>query len=225
MPALNQTQKEASTIFALGNHVSPRVGLAAADHHAAPVPDHGWARVRAAVVRRSHHGYPEQRSCAQGDANAHHWDRRRHRVDLDTSSLEAGGILMVEGDGTAIVKGNAGGAFFPGANARVHGVGRLHRPDQRRLNDRRAEVGLWYVPIDDGAHTSRRSNSIFAKELRDAPQQFIGLRNDPDGVTANDALRVMRDGAQSPACRTASISTRRFSGGCLTASRPRAASR
>lgn len=28
------------------------------------------------------------------------------------------------------------------------------------------------------------------------PAQFVGLRNDPDGVTGNDAVRVTRDGAQ-----------------------------
>lgn len=28
------------------------------------------------------------------------------------------------------------------------------------------------------------------------PAQYVGLRNDPDGLTVNDALRTMRDGAQ-----------------------------
>lgn len=70
---------------------------------------------------------------------------------VDISSLEVGGKLIVEGDGTAIVKGNAGAAFFAnGAHEFIATTGFID------LIAGASKTGaikwdLFYFPIDDGA--------------------------------------------------------------------------
>ena len=71
---------------------------------------------------------------------------------VDTSSLEAGGLLTVEGDGTAMIKGNAG-AGLPGT-----GQGKWVCPiGYIDLISGASKTGatkwdLFYFPIDDGAY-------------------------------------------------------------------------
>jgi hypothetical protein len=73
---------------------------------------------------------------------------------VDLSSLEIGGKLMVEGDGTALVKGNAGGAFFAaGQHEFVATTGTI---DMICGASKTGSVkwDLWYVPLDEGAAIS-----------------------------------------------------------------------
>jgi len=71
---------------------------------------------------------------------------------VDASSLEVGGFLTVEGDGTALIKGNAG-AGLPGT-----GQGKWICPiGYIDLISGASKTGamkwdLYYVPIDDGAY-------------------------------------------------------------------------
>lgn len=70
---------------------------------------------------------------------------------VDLSSLEIGGFIFVEGDGTALVKSNAGAAFI-GANS-----GRfIANAGYIDLITGASKTGnvkwdLYYVPIDDGS--------------------------------------------------------------------------
>jgi hypothetical protein len=71
---------------------------------------------------------------------------------VDISSLEVGGLLFVEGDGTAIVKSNAGAAFI-GTNS-----GQWIAPQgEIYLTTGATKTGaikwdIWYQPIDPGAY-------------------------------------------------------------------------
>lgn len=70
---------------------------------------------------------------------------------VDISSLEAGGLLMVEGDGTALVKGNAGAAFFAaGQHQFVAPIGYLDLITGATKSGA-TKWDLWYVPLDEGA--------------------------------------------------------------------------
>lgn len=70
---------------------------------------------------------------------------------VDISSLEAGGKLIVEGDGTAIVKGNAGAAFFAnGAHEFIACTGYIDLVAGASKTGA-VKWDLFYFPIDDGA--------------------------------------------------------------------------
>ena len=70
---------------------------------------------------------------------------------VDITSLEVGGMLVCEGDGTAIVKSNAGAAYLSG------GVGKWVMPiGTIDLTTGASKTGnvkwdLFYVPLDEGA--------------------------------------------------------------------------
>lgn len=70
---------------------------------------------------------------------------------VDLSSLEVGGFIFVEGDGTALVKSNAGGAF-----SALGSVGFIVNAGFIDLITGASKTGnvkwdLYYVPIDDGS--------------------------------------------------------------------------
>ena len=71
---------------------------------------------------------------------------------LDSKDLEVNGYLVVEGDGSALVKSTAGGIIFAVGQRRcVVPVGEI------QLHSLASQTGsmewhLWYVPLDDGAY-------------------------------------------------------------------------
>jgi hypothetical protein len=70
---------------------------------------------------------------------------------VDISSLEVGGKLIVEGDGTAIVKGNSGCAFWAnGAHDFIIWTGYLDLISGATKTGA-TKWDLYYFPIDDGA--------------------------------------------------------------------------
>jgi hypothetical protein len=70
---------------------------------------------------------------------------------VDITSLEVGGKLIVEGDGTAMVKGNAGAAFFAnGAHEFIATIGFIDLVAGASKTGA-TKWDLFYFPIDDGA--------------------------------------------------------------------------
>jgi len=68
----------------------------------------------------------------------------------DTTSLEAGGFLFVEGDGSALVKANAGSVAVTGQHEFIVAPGAII------LNSGATKSGatkwdLWYFPLEEGA--------------------------------------------------------------------------
>jgi hypothetical protein len=70
---------------------------------------------------------------------------------VDINSLEVGGHLVVEGDGTAMIKGNAGAAFWAnGAHDFIVPIGHLDLITGATKSGA-TKWDLWYIPVDDGA--------------------------------------------------------------------------
>lgn len=70
---------------------------------------------------------------------------------VDITSLEVGGKLIVEGDGTALVKGNAGAAFWAnGAHDFIATIGYIDLISSATKTGA-TKWDLFYFPIDDGA--------------------------------------------------------------------------
>jgi hypothetical protein len=70
---------------------------------------------------------------------------------VDLSSLEVGGKLIVEGDGTALIKGNAGAGFWGnGAHDFIVETGYLDLITGATKTGA-TKWDVFYVPIDDGA--------------------------------------------------------------------------
>lgn len=151
MPTLNQSQKDAASILNLGIHV---VKAAAALPQTAT--QHLFTVTGGRVLVNLLFG--EVTTIIQSSdpvAKVTSTPTVGTAVDVgatvDLSSLEVGGLLVVEGDGTAIVKGNAGASFFAaGAHQFIAPIGFLD------LITGASKTGatkwdLYYVPIDDGA--------------------------------------------------------------------------
>ncbi len=70
---------------------------------------------------------------------------------VDISSLEVGGFIFIEGDGTAMVKSNAGAAFI-GANS-GRWIANAGTIDLITTASKTGSVkwDLYYVPLDDGS--------------------------------------------------------------------------
>jgi hypothetical protein len=69
---------------------------------------------------------------------------------VDTTSLEAGGFLFVEGDGSALVKANAGLFAVPGAHEFVVGVGAIILHSGATKSGATKWECFWF-PLDEGA--------------------------------------------------------------------------
>ncbi len=70
---------------------------------------------------------------------------------VDISSLEVGGLLVVEGDGTAIVKSNAGAAYLAaGVGLWVCPIGTI-RIETGASKTGATKWDVWYQPLDEGA--------------------------------------------------------------------------
>jgi len=71
---------------------------------------------------------------------------------VDISSLEVGGFVFVEGDGTAAVKSNAGAAFI-GTNSGqwVAPAGQIYITTTANNVTGQMKWDLWYQPLDEGA--------------------------------------------------------------------------
>lgn len=71
---------------------------------------------------------------------------------VDASSLEAGGFLVCEGDGTALIKGNAG-AGLPGTGQGkwICPIGYIDLISGANKTGA-TKWDLYYIPIDDGAY-------------------------------------------------------------------------
>lgn len=71
--------------------------------------------------------------------------------NLDVTALEVGGFLFVEGDGTAVVKANAGGSFI-GANSGywIAPQGEIYVTTSA-TNTGAIKWDIWYQPLDAGA--------------------------------------------------------------------------
>lgn len=151
MPSFNQSQKDASVFSALGIHVAKA---------AASLPQTGTQHLFTitggrVLVRLLFGEVTTAIEATNPVAKITSTPTTGTAVDVastvDISSLEAGGLLVVEGDGTAMVKGNAGAAFFAaGAHEFVAPVGYLD------LITGASKTGatkwdLYYVPLDDGA--------------------------------------------------------------------------
>jgi hypothetical protein len=74
-------------------------------------------------------------------------------ANLAIASFELGAILVVEGDGTAIIGASAGAGFAPALNALpfILPIGTL-RIETSGTNTGATKWDLFYVPIDDGAY-------------------------------------------------------------------------
>lgn len=72
---------------------------------------------------------------------------------LDVNAFEAGAILVVEGDGTALIGTSAGAGFAPALNALpfVLPTGTI-RIQTSATNTGATKWDLFYFPIDDGAN-------------------------------------------------------------------------
>lgn len=71
--------------------------------------------------------------------------------NLDVNAKEAGTLLLVEGDGTALVGANAGAALSgPGMTAFVVPIGVI-RIETSATNTGATKWDLWYIPLDAGA--------------------------------------------------------------------------
>ena len=71
---------------------------------------------------------------------------------LDVNAFEAGAILVVEGDGTALIGTSAGAGFAPALNALpfVLPIGTV-KITTSATNTGATKWDLWYFPLDDGA--------------------------------------------------------------------------
>jgi len=151
MPTLNQSQKDGSSIYNLGIHV-----VKAAASLPQTATQHLFTITGGRVLVNLLFG--EVTTIIQSTdpvAKITSTPTTGTAVDVaatvDLSSLEAGGLLIVEGDGTALVKGNAGASFFAnGAHQFIVPIGYLD------LITGASKTGatkwdLYYVPIDDGA--------------------------------------------------------------------------
>ncbi len=77
-------------------------------------------------------------------------------TDVDTTGLEAGGTIYVEGDGTASVKANGGVVL---SSTTPLNTGFIVSPGTITFTPSATATGatsweLWYVPLDDGAFVS-----------------------------------------------------------------------
>ena len=72
--------------------------------------------------------------------------------NLDINAFEAGAILVVEGDGTALIGTSAGAGFAPALNALpfVLPIGTVTITTSA-TNTGASKWDLWYFPLDDGA--------------------------------------------------------------------------
>lgn len=72
--------------------------------------------------------------------------------NVDINALEVGGMVFTEGDGTAAVKSNAGGALA-GANSGIWTAaqGEIYITTSA-TNTGAMKWDLWYMPIDPGAY-------------------------------------------------------------------------
>jgi len=151
MPTLNQSQKDASAILTLGIHVAKAAATLpqTATQHLFTVTG---GRVLVNLL------FGEVTTIIQSTdpvAKITSTPTTGTAVDVastvDLSSLEVGGLLTVEGDGTALIKGNAG-AGLPGT-----GQGKWICPiGFIDLITGASKTGatkwdLYYIPIDDGA--------------------------------------------------------------------------
>lgn len=73
--------------------------------------------------------------------------------NLNISAFEAGAILVVEGDGTALIGTSAGAGFAPALNALpfIIPIGTL-RIETSATNTGATKWDLFYFPLDDGAY-------------------------------------------------------------------------
>lgn len=151
MPVLNQSQLDVLTGFALGQHVAKAAATLpqTTTQHLFTITG-GRVLVTllfgevTTIIQNSDPVLKITATPTTGSA-----------VDIastvDITSLEVGGKLIVEGDGTALVKGNAGGAFFAnGAHEWIASIGYID------LISGASKTGamkwdLWYVPLDEGA--------------------------------------------------------------------------
>jgi hypothetical protein len=69
---------------------------------------------------------------------------------VDTSSLQAGGFLIVEGDGSALVKSNAGAAIVPAQHEFIVAEGKIVL-DTDATKTGATKWDLYYFPLDEGA--------------------------------------------------------------------------
>jgi hypothetical protein len=73
-------------------------------------------------------------------------------ANLAIANFEAGAILVVEGDGTALIGTSAGAGFAPALNALpfILPIG-VVRIETSATNTGATKWDMWYVPMDDGA--------------------------------------------------------------------------
>lgn len=151
MPAFNQSQKDASVFTALGIHVA-KASASLPQTSTQHLFTISGGRVLVRLI------FGEVTTIIQSTdpvAKITSTPTTGSAVDIastvDLSSLEAGGLLIVEGDGTAMVKGNAGASFFAnGAHEFIAPIGYID------LITGASKTGatkwdLYYVPLDDGA--------------------------------------------------------------------------
>lgn len=151
MPSINQSQRDALSLTGLGEHVAKAAAtLPATTTQHLFVITGGVVRINllfgqvTTVIQGTDPVIKVTGTPTTGTA-----------VDIastvDISSLEVGGFITVEGDGTALIKGNAG-AGLPGT-----GVGWfLAQTGYIDLISGATKTGatkwhLFYVPVDDGA--------------------------------------------------------------------------
>lgn len=72
-------------------------------------------------------------------------------ANLDVTAIEVGGMLFVEGDGTALVKSTAGGALIgPNSGMWIAAQGEIYLTTSA-TNTGAVKWDLWYQPLDSGA--------------------------------------------------------------------------
>lgn len=74
-------------------------------------------------------------------------------ANLAVASFEAGAILVVEGDGTAVIGTSAGAGFAPALNALpfILPIGTVRIETSANNATGASKWDVWYFPLDDGA--------------------------------------------------------------------------
>ncbi len=151
MPSLNQSQVDVTPIGVLGVHVARATAAlpqSATGHLFQVVGRVMVTQLVGQVTTAIQNSDPVAKITATPTSGT--------AVDVastvDISSLEIGGFIFVEGDGTAIVKSNAGAAFI-GANS-GRWIANTGYIDLITTASKTGNVkwDLYYVPIDDGSY-------------------------------------------------------------------------
>lgn len=152
MPALTQSQKDTAQLFSLGIHVSKTAAVLPATTTQNIFTVAGGRVWIVALIGE----VTTICSATATNLKATSVPTTGSAVDiasnLAVANFEAGAILVVEGDGTALIGTSTGAGFAPALNALpfIIPIGVL-RIETSATNTGATKWDLFYFPIDDGA--------------------------------------------------------------------------